>query len=272
LSFSVLSDIHKNSSHLQDAIEDLYNINPELDALVLNGDTVDEGLDYEYEEIKDILNDYSDKLPKEIIKNIGNHEWYEYRLENETQADVNKRFNMFLEFAGRDKIYSDNLVKGYHFITLGADNSNLNEYRGGHVSNEELNWFKSTLERDYEKGKPIFVFIHEPLEMHLFTINRVTIDKHNEIRKILKKYPNVILFTSHTHLTPNENFDKTMPCVTVNTGSVNSNYVEDKNSDWGFKEDGSINNGIYVEVKENKVTISARNFKDKVWIYEKEVS
>lgn len=52
LSFSVLSDIHKNSSHLQDAIEDLYNINPELDALVLNGDTVDEGLDYEYEEIR----------------------------------------------------------------------------------------------------------------------------------------------------------------------------------------------------------------------------
>lgn len=271
LSFSVLSDIHKNLGHLQDTIEDLNDINPHLDALVLNGDTVDEGLAYEYDEIKEVLNDYSEKLPKKIIKNIGNHEWYEYRLENETQEDVNKRLNMFLEFAGRDKIYSDNVVKGYHFITLGADNSNLDEYRDGHVSNEELNWFKSTLEKYYEEGKPMFVFIHEPLEMHLFTINKVTIDKHNEIRDILKKYSNVILFTSHTHLKPNENYDKTMPCPVFNTGSVTSNYVEDLNSDWGFKQDGSFNNGLYVEVKDNKVTIKARNFKDKVWIYEKEI-
>jgi 3',5'-cyclic-AMP phosphodiesterase len=41
LAFAVLGDVHGNMSNLKEAIKDLHKINPGMNALVLNGDTVD---------------------------------------------------------------------------------------------------------------------------------------------------------------------------------------------------------------------------------------
>ena len=55
LTFSVLGDVHGNTDSFQEAINDLYTINPSMDALVLNGDTVDQGIEEQYASIKRIF-------------------------------------------------------------------------------------------------------------------------------------------------------------------------------------------------------------------------
>jgi len=44
LAFAVLGDVHENIDSFQEAIDDLHTINPGMDALVLNGDAVDQGI------------------------------------------------------------------------------------------------------------------------------------------------------------------------------------------------------------------------------------
>ncbi len=52
-----------------------------MDALVLNGDVVDQGLDEQYDSVQKTLNKNKDLLPQTIIKNIGNHEFFDYNIE-----------------------------------------------------------------------------------------------------------------------------------------------------------------------------------------------
>ena len=55
LTFSVLGDVHGNINSLQDAIKDLNTINPHMDALILNGDTVDQGKEEQYNSVKEVI-------------------------------------------------------------------------------------------------------------------------------------------------------------------------------------------------------------------------
>ncbi|HQF33621.1 MAG TPA: metallophosphoesterase family protein, partial [Petrotogaceae bacterium] len=48
ITFAVLSDIHSKPDPLKNALIDLKSINPELTALILNGDTVDLGQPEDY--------------------------------------------------------------------------------------------------------------------------------------------------------------------------------------------------------------------------------
>lgn len=80
LTFAVLGDIHNSTDNFQRAINDLYTIDPSMDALVLNGDTVDQGTTAQYNSVKNTLKINKDLLPKTIIVNIGNHEFYDYNI------------------------------------------------------------------------------------------------------------------------------------------------------------------------------------------------
>lgn len=272
-SFAVISDIHDNEKKFSNAIDDLYKINSQMDALVFNGDTVDQGIDEQYEEMKKAIDKKSKKLPSVLIKNMGNHEYYDYSEDNVTESTLKDRVDKYLEFSGNSKIYHDEWVKGYHFISLGSDANTVDtiNYTSGCISDEQINWLRETIKKDYEAGKPIFVFLHQPPEMKFFNLDAKGIDKDKEILEILNNYPEVILFTSHTHMTPAEEVkenDGHNSFLTVNTGSVNSNYVSDDSDERGFSENKSLSNGIYVEVTNNVVTIKARDFKEKSWIYE----
>lgn len=68
LAFVVLGDVHENVDSFQEVINDLYTINPGMDALVLNGDTVDQGIDEQYDSVENTISKNKDLLPKTIIK------------------------------------------------------------------------------------------------------------------------------------------------------------------------------------------------------------
>ncbi len=273
LSFGVFGDVHENIDSFQKAINDMYTINPAINALVLNGDSVDQGIEKQYESMKKIIDKNKDLLPNKIIKNIGNHEFFNYDIEVNSKEQVQSFINRYLDFAGEDKVYHDTWVNNYHFISLGSEDGNsetLNSVKA-YISPEQQNWLKEKLAEKYEKGKPIFVFLHQ----HLSNGKNggwVGSDQADEVRQILDKYPEVILFTSHTHRDLTESsvvLDQ--PFTTIHTGAIHYTIIPDENSEGGRRNEPYIK-GLYVEVNGNKVTVKGRDFKEKQWIFSKEIS
>jgi 3',5'-cyclic AMP phosphodiesterase CpdA len=269
LAFSVLSDIHSNSSKLEEALIDLYKINPHKDAVILNGDTVDQGLVSHYEDIKKTLNKSKRLLPEIVIRNIGNHEFFDYDNGTLAPEQVQTYLDRYFEFSGEKKVYSDRWIKGYHFITLGTESGNTKELGAvkALISKEQLKWFEEKLAENYVAGRPIFVFLHQ----HLSTAMRgwVGTDQAKELDEILSKYKEAIVFTSHTHVsfeTNNVFTDK--PYTIVHTGGINYQLSPDGKGGRA-REDGS--QGIYVEVSGSAVTVKGREFIKKQWMFEKTI-
>jgi len=227
LTFAVLGDVHGNNDSLKKAIIDLYTINPELNALILNGDTVDQGIKKQYDGIKRTLFKTNSLLPKTIIKNIGNHEFFNYDIEVNTPQDVKTFINRYLEFSGEEKVYHDTWINGYHFISLGSEDGNsetLDSIRA-FISNEQRKWLIDKLAENYEKGKPMFVFLHQPLNSNPNS-GWVGSDQSDELIKILSLYPEVIVFSSHTHADLTEkSIVLNQPFTKVHTGAVHYTIV-----------------------------------------------
>lgn len=160
LTFAVLGDVHGNIDNLQRAINDLYVINPNTNALVLNGDTVDQGTEQQYDSVKKTLSKNKDLLPKTVIKNIGNHEFFDYNIGTNSSQQVKTFINRYLGFSGEEKVYHDKWIKAYHFISLGSEDGKSKTTNSivANISNDQQNWLKEKLAENYQKGKPIFVF------------------------------------------------------------------------------------------------------------------
>lgn len=273
LSFAVLGDVHENIDHFQEAINDLYSINPNMDALVLNGDVVDQGLDEQYSSVKKVLNKNKNLLPEVIIKNIGNHEFFDYKIESNSPEQVQSFINKYLEFSGEEKVYHDTWVKGYHFISLGSEDGNSETMNSvtAFISDKQLEWFKEKLAENYQKGKPIFVFLHQHLD---YGDNPwIGVKQSEELKEILEQYPEIIIFSSHTHSDLNENsVVLNKPFTIVNTGAVHYTIIPDSNEEKGYRREADYIKGVYIEVNGNNVTIKGRDMKDKEWIFNMEIS
>jgi 3',5'-cyclic AMP phosphodiesterase CpdA len=272
LTFSVLGDVHGNIDSFQEAIKDFYTINPHMDAIVLNGDTVDQGKEESYASIKDSLNKNKKLLPKTIIKNIGNHEFYNYEAGTNSPEQVQTFINRYLEFSGEEKVYHDTWLKDYHFISLGSEdgNSKTNDAVRAFISDDQQKWLKEKLAEKYQKGKPIFVFLHQ----HLNSENKgwIGVEQSKQVRAILSKYPEVILFTSHTHSDLNDSSVLLhQPYTMIHTGAVTYTIIPDENSKGGMRREPYIK-GLYIEVDGNNVVVKGRDLKEKQWIFTKEIN
>lgn len=274
LSFAVLGDVHENIDSFQKAIDDLHSINPGMDALVLNGDIVDQGLEKQYDSVKSTINTNKDLLPKTIIKNIGNHEFFDYNVEVNSSEQVKTFINRYLEFSGEKKVYHDTWVNNYHFISLGSEDGNSKTANSitAYISDAQMKWLKEKMAENYQKGKPIFVFLHQ-------NITRLTIGnatwigsaQSEQIKEILSQYPEVILFSSHSHIDLAESsVISDLPYTVVNTGAVHYSFIPDAASEKGRKIVPYIK-GVYIEVNGNKVIVKGRDIKEKKWIFTKEI-
>ena len=273
VAFSVFGDVHENINHFQAAIDDFYKINPNMDALILNGDVVDQGIDEQYDSVQKTLEKNKDLLPKIIIKNIGNHEFFDYDIEKNSKEQVQGFINKYLEFSGEEKVYHDKWIKGYHFISLGSEDGNSETINSitAFLSEEQLEWFKEKLDEKYEKGKPIFVFLHQQLE---YPNSRwIGVEQEEELREILSEYPEIILFSFHTHRDISDNsISLDQPFTIVNTGAIHYTLVIDSSKENGLRREDDYISGIYVEAEGNIVRIKARDVKEKEWKYSVEVS
>src|SRR5690606_33714461 len=88
--------------------------------------------------------------------------------------------------------------------------------------------------------------------------------QHKELEEILSKYPQVILFSGHTHQDmrkPHSNMTDKKGFPVINTATTYyTTFWPDQN--WDESQ------GLYVEVYEDKVEIKGRDFHRKQWIPE----
>ena len=276
LLFGVVSDIHVQSTNpvaqnkFQLMLGDMVKLH--VPNLVINGDLGDGGLK-DYNTLGNLIR--QQKNHPAIFYTIGNHEFYQAYHNPFTntwspetfpngETDVSA-LNRFLKFTGRNRVYFDEYLQGYHLIFLGSEKSAISDRTYGDrafLSNEQLTWLESKLIEKYTPGKPIFVFLHQPLIRLGSTLNKSDfVIQADQLREILNRFPEVFFFHGHIHRQlelPTTILKKEF--VMINSSSV---YLP-RDADGQALPNKS--EGIVVEVLKNKVIIKGRDFLTKTWI------
>ena len=259
--------IKDREPHLIAASNDLKNnAQMKVDALVLAGDITENNTQGEYDAV---YNDIVGSGVKNYITASGNHDI----RGSGTIAEKRKKFvdftNRLNKSAGSSlkiaSLYYSYTVNGYKFIVLGSDKVLPEE---AEFSTKQLNWLKSELASSANKGKPVFVVVHQTLKnTHGLPgtwnspINGAgSIGKQSDtIKNILNKYKNIVLITGHLHT----GFGKYSYQKVGNIHSVNLPTLGVGNDDGSYNEDGI---GYMTEVYSDKVVFRARNFEKGVYV------
>lgn len=259
--------IKDREPHLIAASNDLKNnAQMTINALVLAGDITENNTQGEYDAV---YNDIAGCGVKNYITATGNHDI----RGSGTIAEKRKKFvdftNKLNKSAGSslkiDSLYYSYTLNGYKFIVLGSDKVLPEE---AEFSNKQLDWLKSELAASANKGKPVFVVVHQTLKnTHGLPgtwnspINEAgSIGKQSDtIKNILNKYKNIVLITGHLHT----GFGKYSYQKVGNIHSVNLPTLGVGNDDGSYNEDGI---GYMTEVYSDKVVFRARNFEKGVYV------
>ncbi len=271
LRFSVLSDIHINSTsshtynqNFKAALQDIVSVAPSTEAIFINGDIADRGSEAEYEEYNKMVDEYSSDIP--VYCSIGNHD---FRGGKNDAGQI----EMFLNATGsKDKVYYDMYIGDVHYIMLGSER-NADGSSRAYLSNEQLSWLSKTLAQDRGKDTPVFVFLHQGIkdtvagtrESEIAVQNWHGIQQEAKFKKILSDYPQVVLFSGHSHWTLQSPNSMTLvgesSVTALNTASV-AYLWDDRNAHINGSQ------GYFVEMYEDMVIFRGRNFEDGVWIPE----
>ncbi len=284
LNFAAISDIHMTNDLvrrqvLRCGLWDMDDAEDELDALVLAGDLTDNGTEAEYENFSKAFSGYTPA--KEIIMAIGNHDtWTD---EDDEYAPAKENFIKYSkEITGREltECYFTTEINGYTFIVMASEDTSTDAF----ISDTQLQWLRSEMDKASEKGLPIFVISHWPIaETHGLPeswgdkepelLDGSFGDQNYEVEAILKDYENVFMITGHLHNGfVNDRQVSVYGYASVETyGSLHSinlpsfMYV-------GIR--GRIMNGCgySIEVYEDEVVIRARSFTSGIWYTDYDVT
>lgn len=266
----VFSDVHltNNADHLHNqhfakVLEDVKKMSPNSAGIFINGDIADNGNEDEWQIFEKMIQDAGDGIP-EVYCAVGNHELYwgrgmEVGLQN------------FLKYSQpcEDKPYGDIWIEGTHFIFLGSESQGMT----AELSKTQLDWFYQKLAENRDVNRPIYVFLHEGLQNTVagtfdgqdfgggYCANGV--NQAEQFSAILKEYPEVILFSGHSHweMESANNMkvrDKNLPTI-FNTAAVG--YL------WN---DSAVNiegaQGYFIKAYKDKVVVCGRDFLRDKWI------
>lgn len=151
-----------------------------VDAMLVAGDLTNAGKPSELKAWKSIA-DANIKEETTLMTVMGNHEYYDGGIASYTE-NMDPNLDKHI------------VVNGYHFIgisTRGEDS----------YPTEVQNWLREELEKAAadDPEKPIFVFMHHHLENTVYVSRTWNTGFSSQIRNILKKYPQVIHFSGHSH-------------------------------------------------------------------------
>jgi len=283
--FAVMSDIHivawDEESHvrLAQALEDYLQLADKPDFMVINGDLTD-GYEEDYTILKAILQQYD--LPPIYVTN-GNHEYYKMWHNQERQMvresfpngwSTEQAMALFTTEMGLSCSYYDVWVEGYHLIFLSGEkycDRVPESLEDAWMSDAQFAWLEQVLKqhrnREHERieHKPIFAFLHQPLPntvagSHCSTEKGVVQDVR--LKEILSQYPELILFSGHTHAELScKNIYVDEKIGYMGTSSVRCPYSEDL-----YPIDGTQSESVFVEVHSNMVTIRGRRHDTRTWM------
>ncbi len=257
-----LDQNHVHNRHFANTLEDIKKISPDSIGLFINGDTGDSADPQQYENAQEIIRNAGDAAPP-VFFAIGNHDLgfddtpYEIRLANFLKGTNNDA----------DTPYYDRWVAGLHFVFLGGEKPGCHAW----LSEAQLGWLEETLAENRDPNRPIYVFLHQGMMdtvagtfeyQHWHGVTQTA-----ELAAILKKYPEVILFSGHSHWVMNSLHtmklrDENLPTI-FNTSS--GGYLWDDEAEITHKGiTGS--EGYYFYGYKNKVIARGRDFEAGKWI------
>jgi|GEM_PF-694486 len=278
LSFSVLSDIHvtgwdKDAQRkFAAALDDHAALRPDSRLLVLNGDLTDGN-----------ATDYR-KLLAELLKHrhapmhatMGNHEYYRMWRTPDGGMDTSQlnpgwstrqAVKQFTDMLGYAKPYHELVLQGYHFLFLSGE-----AYRDvqpevkedAYLSPEQLAWLADRLQMAGAESttKPIFLFLHQPLPHTLDgTGQERGVVQAAQLRALLERYPQAILFSGHTHW----NLEKTRQVKDQHFLAVGSSSVRQVWNGRNEPEERKVSQSLVVDVFLNRVVIRGREHAQRRW-------
>ncbi|WHY76929.1 metallophosphoesterase [Neobacillus sp. WH10] len=269
----VMSDVHVSSDtpdyKFANALQDSLDIAPNYDVLSIVGDLTNYGIEKEYDDFNKILNDHVEEEKPKVFA-MGNHEYFESFYNKESVTTDKEMQQRFVDKTKMPGLYYDKWIKGYHFIVLAGEkgydtlieeNPDVpHAFNYAYISDEQYEWFEKTIAENVEKNKPIFVFLHQPIKNTVYGSRWNAGYDEEKLLSIMKKYPQVIYFSGHSHY-PIENQKSIIQngITMVNTGSVKYGY-DDINGNMDTSE------GYVVNVFSDKVEFKARDYLNKKWI------
>ena len=197
LRFVVASDVHVadvKSEQEEQRLADLFTVAYDyaaghgsytaLDGVFFAGDVSDRGTPYSLQKFFSIVEE-NVREGTQVRAILGNHEYYD----NADLADYR-----FVTASGYESSDSHLVVGGYHFIFVSPD-------KGGKGYSADKQKFLSDALAEAAKDdptgrKPIFVFQHHHVKKTVLGSGRWGVE---DLKDILKKYPQVIDFSGHSH-------------------------------------------------------------------------
>ena len=269
LSFATLSDSHLTEvgvARMNMLSQGFRDLDGKVDAIVAVGDMTDHGERAQYQNFYSCV-EKSIKTSK-FIPVVGNHDtWTTGKDEENPTYEFLKAYN---EYSGKNltKAYYTEKVGGYTFIVLATEADNTSAY----LSEKQISWLDSELEKATEGGKPVFVLCHWPLDG---TCGQTEIDPEHgmgaqsaEVQAVLEKYKNVFYFSGHLHAgLRGELSNKIFGHQSVET--INGvHYINLPSFMFPNTRSLTTNNGgnilpgcgYIAEVYENEVVLRARNY------------
>ncbi len=224
----MFDSVWKHSYAYADSQED-YN---KLDAVVNVGDTLDYGLLGEYENLIRIYKDNIREGETEYLPVLAGHELIQGEI-----SDFEMNFRM--------ETNRHEIINGYHLLIVGNGGGSATEPIAG------FEWLAEEVEEAYNDDpyKPIFVFQHHPINNTLPSSNDNRAS--DQYDAIYKNYPNIIMFSAHTHVRGSEPSNILQKDYTM-VGVASTAY----NGYGGFREDAFYSIPVFQGLKKVDETIN----------------
>jgi len=262
ISFQVITDTHITNDrdhihnmHFEQALLDIAAHSSNSIGIMHVGDVTDHGLRSEYEEFTRIWKANKAVLP-DMLLTYGNHDIF--------LGEWGSQLKLYESNTGMNGPYYDRWLEGYHFIFLGSEQG-LKDF--AYLSAEQLAWLDERLSDQASKAKPVFLFLHQPLKDtvagSLAEQGWYGVTQDKELKAILKKHPQTIMFNGHTHWELEAGhtcFEGKGETATIfNTASVAYLWTNED----AYKEGSQ---GFYVDVYADKIIVRGRDFVTSSWL------
>ena len=265
--FANLSDTHigygNNDEILRNTLATIQEFAPNgIDAVLFNGDQTQDGTKEQAQLFASILKEAFDVTKVPMIVTHGNHDVYWSGCM--TRAEFVDAYGSDLYLFDQDmtSIYKGNRhveVNGYHFISVDIQTFMPNYNT---LSSDTETWLKNTLDRIVGQNPNAYVFVscHSPAKDTVYgSMSDDVKDTGNwgasaQLDSVLKEYPQVILFTGHTHYGINLETNINQSTYTqINSGSASDIEFDMTN----VENRRSFSQGMIVDVdKDNNIRIT----------------
>lgn len=193
LKFGVITDVHIPAF---EAIEkNLYNAlsilkERNVDLLIIAGDLCDQSQPWAYEMAKTVFDSAWGDFRPQMLVVPGNHD-----LASRVRVwDGKAAKERLTRFWGKDSVNTHLVLNGFHFLGT----SSFSDESEGKQDGGILDWLEEELKTACTgDGRPVFVVTHNPPARTLPGSYKKTEDAH--LGEILKKYPQVVSISGHTH-------------------------------------------------------------------------